>query len=128
MTRDGSKRKLLAALLILAASGLLLLTACGPDNSTKNSDTAKPSGGGAVDSKARGAQIVGDFHKADGAPYSKGRIRMTIAAAGEPTAVYEADILRKQTPGERVTLTHVVKPEVSSDTASLSVEKKDEKT
>ena len=128
MTRDGSKRKFTIALFILAASGLLLLTACGPDNSAKNSETAKPSGGGAVDSKAKGAQIVADFHKADSAAYSKGRIKMTVAVEGEPTVVYEADVLRKQTPEERVTLTHVVKPVASSDMASLSVEKKDEKT
>jgi len=128
MIMDGSQRRLFVVLFILTAGGLLLLTACGPDNSVKNNDSAKPSGAGAPDSKARGAQIVADFHKADGAPYSKGRIRMTVTAAGEPAAVWEADVLRKQSPEERVTLSHVVKPEASSDIASLSVEKKNEKT
>src|SRR5258708_24996187 len=128
MRRDRSERKIMIALFILVTSGLLLLTACGPDNSTKSNESAKPAGAGATDSKARGAQIVADFHKADGAAYSKGRIRMTVTSAGEPTTVWEADVLRKQTLEERITLSHVVKPEASSDMASLSVEKKDEKT
>src|SRR3954471_21823548 len=98
MTRDGSKRTVIIALFILIAGGVLF-TGCG-DNSAKNNETAKPSGAPAADSKARGAQIVADFHKADGASYSKGRIRMTVTAAGEPTTVWEADVLRKQTPEE----------------------------
>jgi hypothetical protein len=128
MTVDCYKRNgFLIASVILAVSGLLLFTACGPEGSGKTSENAKPSGS-SVDSKEMGARIVDDFHKADGAPYSKGRIRMTVVTQGEPTTIYEADVMRKQTPDERITLSHVVKPEASSDMASLSVEKKNEKT
>ena len=113
---------------MIITGGLLLLTACGPDGSGKTTENANSSAGGATDTKAKGAQVVADFHKADFSAYSKGRLKMTVVPEGEPTTVYEVDVFRKQTPEERITLTHVVKPEASSDMASLSNEKKDQKT
>src|SRR5258708_14744151 len=129
MRMEFSKRESIVTLFILLmAVALFSLTACSSDGAGKTTENAKSTPNIIGDGKEKGTKIVADFHAADGAMYSKGRIKMTVVAAGEPTTVYEADVLRKQTPEERVTLSHVVKPEASSDIASLSVEKKNEKT
>src|SRR5882724_972918 len=129
MKMEFSKRGSVVTLFILLISiALLSLTGCGSEGAGKTAENTKPTpsiiGGG----RERGTNIVADFHAADGALYSKGRIKMTVVAAGEPTTVYEVDVIRRQTPDEKTTLSHVVKPEASSDMASLSVEKKNEKT
>src|SRR5438045_651024 len=89
--------------ILLIAIALLFQTGCGPDGSEKNAESAKPTAGNIPDSKARGAQLVTDFHKADGAMYSKARLKMTVVTANEPTVIYEADVIRKQVPEERIT-------------------------
>jgi hypothetical protein len=51
---------------------------------------------------------------------------MTITSESEPLKIYELEIWRKQTPGETLTLTHVVQPADESDLAALSIERKDQ--
>lgn len=74
----------------------------------------------------RGAQIVAEYLKRDASPYRKIRARMTITSESEPLKIYELEIWRKQTPGETLTLTHVVQPADESDLAALSIERKDQ--
>ena len=77
-------------------------------------------------SRERGAQIVAEYLKRDASPYRKIRARMTITSESEPQKIYELEIWRKQTPGETLTLTHVVQPADESDLAALSIERKDQ--
>ena len=76
--------------------------------------------------RERGTQIVAEYLKRDASPYRKIRARMTITSESEPLKIYELEIWRKQTPGETLTLTHVVQPADESDLAALSIERKDQ--
>lgn len=76
----------------------------------------------------RGEQIVAEYLKRDASPYRKNRVKLTINSPTEPLKVYELEIWRKQTPGETLTLTHVVQPLDESDLAALSIERKDQPT
>lgn len=104
----------------------LLLAVCGWSGCRKN-DTPAGRDNTAVNQE-RGSQIVAEYLKRDAAPYRKTRLRMTIAAPSEPQQVYELEIWRKQSPGETLTLTHVVAPVEESDLAALSIEKKAQPT
>lgn len=104
----------------------LLLAVCGWSGCGKN---GAPAGrDNTAVSQERGSQIVAEYLKRDAAPYRKTRLRMTIAAPSEPQQVYELEIWRKQSPGETLTLTHVVAPVEESDLAALSIEKKAQPT
>ena len=111
-------------------TALIVLSGCENKSNATSSDSSAPASSkssGASDSE-KGAQTVAAYQKTIDIPYSKGRIRMTIVSPDEGTKVYEVEALRKQTADETMTLSHVVKPDTESDLASLSVEKKTEKT
>jgi hypothetical protein len=99
--------------------GLLLSFSSACKRGTPNSSGVDPAA-----RQQRGAEIVAEFLKRDSAPYRKNRMRMTIVGPSDPMKVYELDIWRKQTPGEILTLTHVVQPADENDLAALSVEQK----
>jgi hypothetical protein len=103
----------------------LLLALCG----WSGCKTEAPAGrDNAAINQERGSQIVAEYLKRDGSPYRKSRLRMTIEAPSEPKKVYELELWRKQTPGETLTLTHVVQPAEENDLAALSIERKDTAT
>jgi Outer membrane lipoprotein-sorting protein len=88
-----------------------------------NRDASAPAQDNTASAAQRGAEIVAEFLKRDGAPYRKNRVRMTIVSPPEPAKTYEIELWRKQTAAETLTLTHVVQPPAESDLAALSIEK-----
>src|SRR5690348_11808969 len=103
---------------------IVILAACFAgcnDDETANKKTEpvqpKPVSG---DTHQKGEQIVAGYLKAIDIPYSKGRIKMTVVTSDQGTKVYEAEVIRRQTPDQTETLTHVVKPENESDLATLA--------
>lgn len=102
---------------LLLLLGLGVWNGCGRETPAGRDDTSlRPE---------RGAEIVAEYLKRDGAPYRKNRVRMTITSASEPQQVYELEVWRKQTAAETLTLTHIVLPAHESG-AALSVERKGE--
>lgn len=104
---------------------LLLLAVCGWSGCKQEAPTGRDNTG---INQERGAQIIAEYLKRDAAPYRKNRVRLTINSPTEPQKIYELEIWRKQTPGETLTLTHVVQPAEESDLAALSIERKDAAT
>jgi Outer membrane lipoprotein-sorting protein len=102
---------------ILFLSLLVLSSACRRETSTTTPDNVALR-------QQRGEEIVDEYLKRDASPYRRNHVRMTITTPNEPLKVYELEIWRKQTTGETLTVTHVLKPTDESDLAALSIERK----
>ncbi|HZS48573.1 MAG TPA: outer membrane lipoprotein-sorting protein [Blastocatellia bacterium] len=112
-------------ILVLAAC---LAAGCNDDETVNKKAEPIQSKPASADTHQKGEQIVAAYLKAIDIPYSKGRIRMTVNTPDEGTKIYEAEVIRRQTSDQTITLTHVVKPENESDLATLAIEKKGQKT
>ena len=107
---------------ILLSCLLTLLSSC-----AKTSDEGS-FGGNDAQQLQRGSEIVAEYRKRDSAPNRHALVRMTITSQDQPEKVYEFEIWRKHSPEGTMTLLQVIKPESEKNVASLSTERKGEKS